>query len=323
MKKLYQWLETRETKGLFGVEVECEGDDLPAAPAGWIPVRDGSLRGHYPDQACEYVFDGAKNYAQSLLAVNRLCNAINERKPNFSFRTSVHVHVNLQDLTWNEVCTFIYTSILLENVLMRYCGENRNGNRFCLRSQDAEGFIDVAAQLFELGPRQIFRLNENNIRYSSINLASLSKYGTVEFRGMRGTSDYNVLKNWLSALNSIKQYAVNQKHIKSVNKDFVIKSPREFVMDILGDVFPHFDNENIVGDVRLAHSLSIELPYCFNEIVEEEDKKKAPKPVEFKLPPAPIFNRNDVRREAVIFNHRIDEDLLEEEMLNGPVREEF
>lgn len=109
MQKVYMLLNKPRKAGLLGVEVEVETlkgelprihDDL----AAWNVTHDGSLRG----ESAEYVF-----------------------KEPLGPRASVHVHVNVLEMTKQQLDNFLYSYLLLEDVLMSFCGEGREGNRFC------------------------------------------------------------------------------------------------------------------------------------------------------------------------------------------------
>lgn len=277
MKKLYELLQINKHDGLFGVEVECEGENLAPPPVGWKQEADGSLRGHYPDRSCEYVFNGPASLAASLRRIHSLGKALENSKLDFSFRTSVHVHVNVQELTWEQYLAMIYTSVIMENVLTKFCGDSRTNNRFCLRNEDAEQFLDVLDGLFKGGVRYLKRINQNDVRYSFINIAATTKYGSIEYRGMRGTVDREVLTPWIKALNNIRQFAIENNTPRKVHDLFVRSHPEEFAKNVLKDVFEYFNYPGLLEDMRRAFSLSLQLPYSFKEEVKQEIKPKNPR----------------------------------------------
>jgi hypothetical protein len=282
MKKLYELLRINKRHGIFGVEIECEGENLAVAPQGWLQENDGSLRGHFPDKSSEYVFNGPATLATSLKRIYALSKEMEVQgsKLDFSFRTSVHVHVNVQDLTWNQYLAMLYTSVLMENVLVNFCGDSRSNNRFCLRNEDAEGFVRTLRYVFMNGIKQLMRIDQNDIRYSFVNIAATLKYGSIEYRGMRGTLDKEVLSAWLRALNNIRQFAIDMQNPHNVHDFFVRSHPEDFAKEVLKDAFNELNYPGLVNDLRRAFSLTLELPYAYNKEREEgKVKPKRPEPI--------------------------------------------
>ena len=267
MKKLYELLGKAPSEGTFGVEIEVEGDNLCAPTQGWNITHDGSLRGRYPDQSCEYLFEKPETLATSIRMVHQLSEAmkVNRSRLDFSFRTSTHVHVNAQHLTYPQFLAFLYTSVLMENVLMNFCGDERINNRFCLRIQDAEFYVENLKELFR-DRNHALLINEDRLRYAAINIGSVPKYGSVEFRGMRGTLDKRVLTPWLKTLSAIREFAVNQNNPHNVHDLFVKNSPEEFVQMVVGEeLFNVLNYPGLKNDMRKAFSLSIELAHVYDE----------------------------------------------------------
>lgn len=266
MKKLYELLNQNEVKGMFGVEIECEGVNLPfPPPVRWRGENDGSLRGVFPHTKCEYVFKAPVSYALAVKNIENLNNSFERNRSvlNFSFRTSTHVHINVQDLTWGEYLAFIYTALLMENVLSRFCGEERENNRFCLRLQDAESFSNNLDRLFGGEVGDLFDISNEDLRYSFINLAATPKYGSLEFRGMRGTTDVEVLKVWLKALHNMKMFAKRVGSPCDVHDFLVEKHPSDFAKAVLRDVFEQLDFPELSKEVQRSFSLSLSLPYIY------------------------------------------------------------
>lgn len=280
--KLREFLELRKTDGLFGVELEIEGENLPDhLPAAWRLTQDGSLRGNFPTQAAEYVMIKPMSLASANLNIKRLTDHLQEvgAKPLFSHRTSLHVHVNCQELTWEEYSAFLYTSLLMERVLLNFCGKSRVGNRFCLRVTDAEGYLDDLRRLFRTGFRYFMTGggNVNKIKYSSINVAPSKEYGSVEFRGMRGTVDRQVITSWIEALNAIRSYAVALGSVEAVHSAFIKDDIHKFISDVLGAAYKDLSYKGMENDVRMCHSVLIELPYNVFKEKNEEIVNKAPR----------------------------------------------
>jgi hypothetical protein len=264
MKKLHEILNVPLCKGSLGVEIECEGKNLSVIDSPhWRTERDGSLRGNYPDCSAEYVMRKPVSDKQFPGILRKLIDHQAQAQFAFSFRTSVHVHVNAQELTEDELLAFLYACFLLEEPLMNFCGESRKANRFCLRIRDAEGYAETLNSLFENGFNQVRYLNGDRIRYSAINIHALTKYGSVEFRGMRGNMDPAVLVPWCNTLLSIRENARKLGSPAAVYNDYVSKPNIEFAKQMLGKHFDMFNYEGIEADINNSFSLTIDLPHTW------------------------------------------------------------
>lgn len=281
MKKVAEIFGLPKAEGNLGVEVEVEGENLkaliPTLNCPWKTENDGSLRGMFPTQAAEFVLYKPLVLEKAVDAVKYLSGVQKDATLKFSFRTSVHVHVNTTDMTGAQALSFIYVSLLLEELLMKFCGEERIGNRFCLRIQDAEGMIDTLSKVFEQGVEQLGGIPAELIRYSAINIASLPKYGSVEFRGMRGTLDIKVLTTWLTALDNIRKYSHTKSSPLDVYEEYAVTPYNEFVKNVLGDVYQEFLYPGFEGDIARSFSLTLDLPNYYHLVntVKEVKGKKA------------------------------------------------
>jgi hypothetical protein len=278
MTKLYEFLAKNKVNGDFGIEIECEGQNLPIIAAGsaWNQCDDGSLRGEYPLSRSEYVLRKPLNHAEAVKAVNYLVDLGkgNNSVFNFSFRTSVHVHVNVTDLTVNQYLNMVYTYFIIEESLIRYCGDERIGNRFCLRLRDAENIIQYLTSLFADTERTLYRLNLEELKYAAINLAATPRYGSLEFRGMSGNLNPEYISVWLKALGSLREFATKFKDPRSIHDYYLKVKPAKFLADVLQDSYRFFSYEDEVHDMNTNFSLTIDLPYAFKEFIPPKPVKQ-------------------------------------------------
>jgi hypothetical protein len=296
MKKLHEILNVPLCKGSLGVEIECEGKNLSVIDSPhWRTERDGSLRGNYPDCSAEYVMRKPVSDKQFPGILRKLIDHQAQAQFAFSFRTSVHVHVNAQELTEDELLAFLYACFLLEEPLMNFCGESRKANRFCLRIRDAEGYAETLNSLFENGFNHVRYLNGDRIRYSAINIHALTKYGSVEFRGMRGNMDPAVLVPWCNTLLSIRENARKLGSPAAVYNDYVSKPNIEFAKQMLGKHFDMFNYEGIEADINNSFSLTIDLPHTWKNRPKVDTSKVPWDANPFAPPPAPRRPRGIVQ----------------------------
>lgn len=278
MKKLFELLKLNQVKGDFGIEIEVEGKNLvPLEDGIWTTHDDGSLRGRFPDSRAEYIFAKPLPRKDVRKALDYLADHLKNAKLDFSFRTSVHVHMNVQQLTYPQYLNVIYTYLLLEEPFLNYCGKERKGNRFCLRLQDAEGLLDALNRLFaveRVGMPQLNAVAGDNIRYASVNLGATRTYGSLEFRAMRGNLNPEFIDTWVEALHRVREFAQKCEDPSEVFKKYAELEPKDFMVHVLGDIADKFIYARVVKDIQRSFSLSFDLPYAYSASLEEEKRKE-------------------------------------------------
>lgn len=194
---------------LYGLELELEGRNVAmdgAAVRGWTQHRDGSLRG----ESIEYVFANPAPYEDSQARVKSLFKKFHENKVALrnSYRCSTHMHINMGDKPVSKLFNMFVVFTIIEELLEAHmAGEGREGNLFCLMNRDAEQTIKLFSDSLEA---QSFAAFHNDLRYAAMNLASLNKFGTVEFRSMRGADDAESVQIWLTMLHELYDFVVNK-----------------------------------------------------------------------------------------------------------------
>jgi hypothetical protein len=234
MKTVFQEMGLRKKEdGLIGLEIEVEGNNLPVPKHYWETEQDGSLR---QGASAEYVLTKpAKDEDELMKALEYLedCYKVNKTKVIETVRAGVHVHINCQDLTIQQLYTLIILFLIFENVLVKWCGETREGNLFCLRASDAEWLLE---QLIEaLTNKKYFATFRNDhLRYAAINVKALTDYGSLEFRSMRSTKDLKVIHTWASLLAALKRASLEFKTPVEVIQRFSDQTPIRFIQKVLG-----------------------------------------------------------------------------------------
>ena len=306
---------------LYGIELEMEGNILPKVIPGpeWRVEHDGSLRG---EDNAEYVLRKPLSYEDSLKAFSKLVYYIDlvGEDPDPSRRTSTHVHVDCRGLHMEQLISFIVLFLTFEEFLVDWCGEERKGNLFSLQTKDAEGFYVALSSFLTTGTPQYL---SDNIRYSSINLAALGKYGSVEFRSLRGTLDKKVLGTWLSVLDRLRNLAEVYKNPLEVVYEMSVLGPDGFAAKVLGPHLKAFFKgrgkaQKLVGGIRRAQDIAFlyereDVKGFFNKVVEKPVKKGAKVVM---LEPDPFWMEDDPQQPIPI---RVDDlDVRQREaMLNG------
>ena len=222
--------------GSLGVEIEIEADNLPSAASVtnyWRLERDASLRG----ESGEYVLRAPLSETELGIALSQLKSAMDKAgtKIRPTYRAGIHVHVNVQDLTPKQLITFISSYFMLEEVLLSFCDKTRAGNHFCLRMSDASYTLDMITEAILSSNLQV--LDTEDLRYASLNITSLFKYGSVEFRALESTIDFEKVKAWAGVLNHLKEFAKTMDSPVDLLGRASERGFETFARDILG---PHY-----------------------------------------------------------------------------------
>lgn len=278
MKNVMSWFAIPHhlrTNGDVGVEIEVEGKNLPDVAKYWRRELDGSLRG---EENAEYVLS-------SPLPIGTLPTALKYLKLAYkksgavvddSVRAGVHVHVNVQGMNIVQLYNFITLYLVLEELLVKFCGPTREGNLFCLRACDAE-FLIVALKMAARTKRFRHLVNDD-LRYSSMNVKALGTYGSLEFRAMRGTEDFNLIEQWANMLVHLRESAKHFTDPTDIINGFSEGEAPGFLAQVLG---PHAETflgypgvgQALVRGMRLAQDVA----FCVDwQEFNEEEKEEVP-----------------------------------------------
>lgn len=189
-----------------GIEVEVEGiQGRDSWPFRWWTVKhDGSL-----SNGLEFVTEPVWGTAITE-ALNEMSELFKEEPPYLSFRTSVHVHVNVLDMEPSELEHFIKLYLFYEPALFRLHNDwNRYENIFCVPAKKSVRIQDAYAKLIRDVGRGSCRPNYVSSKYAALNPNSVSNFGTLEFRHMGGSADMDRVSQWINILLQMKVAALN------------------------------------------------------------------------------------------------------------------
>lgn len=268
-----------DEKNEIGLEIEMEGPNLfyMDLPNYWKEEEDGSLRGH----SMEYVLRRPvlrKDVAKVLDYLND-----NFKKNQFkllpSDRCGVHVHINCQQMEEAEVFNFLTLYFILEEVLTKYCGEDREGNLFCLRAADAEWLLE---QLYQAKMWGTFgNVAVDNLRYAAVNVCALNKFGSLEFRALRTPADVTKIGTWVELLTAVKDASLNFKSGKQMIEAVSKRGPMNFLRDIFKDEVRHLQFRGVENILLESARKAQPLAYAkFGSLAKKREagiKKKAMK----------------------------------------------
>ena len=214
--------------GLVGIEIETEVKEYTDYPAGfltdggcnarglqvwevplkdWIGNSDGSLRNF----GVEFIFKEPLDYEDTIKALRDF----GEKTKDIPFlegqpSTSVHAHLNFGPERLLTLANFIVVWTMYENLLLDFCGETRRSNLFASGIRTTEGIRDNYIRLFQsiekgMGNGVVF--TDGNVKYATLNLAALARFGSLEVRCFRGTTKVEEIIEWIGILNRLMEFS--------------------------------------------------------------------------------------------------------------------
>lgn len=224
------------TKGDIGIEIEVEGRSLPHEETAeetpyWKYAIDHSLRG---EDNGEYVLRKPIKFEEVPKALDSLWGLFAKYKSvlDDSNRTSVHIHLNCQNFHVNRLASFSALYFCLEEILTEWCGEYRVGNLFCLRSKDAPAIVSRIKTFIQRdGDTNI----SEHLHYAGFNIHSLSKFGSIEIRTLRGVKDPTIIQDWVDILQRLYDLSESFEDPRKICDMFSAEGPIDFFYAILGD----------------------------------------------------------------------------------------
>lgn len=266
---------------LIGVEVELENMLLDDGIISdyWKVVADGSLKnnGH------EFVFNQPLGGEDAVTALSELQDFImdNGYQPDISERTSVHVHIDIRDLNLEQYKNFIGLYLVFETSLFHYCGKGRDGNCFSVPWSKLDSTVFAFADARTNGKMYNMIGNLERNKYTSINLGSTGRFGSIEFRGHGGEWRKEKLLIWINLLLSLKKYILYNE----INWDELLPHISRigsipFTDNVFGAFAKYIDypqlEYDVIQGVRLAQDAvySKDIQNCYRGFGFDEDGER-------------------------------------------------
>lgn len=225
MQTLAKFLNKAPPPGSVGIEIEAELTDIPSAvlPPNWIGKTDGSLR-----HGREYVT--AKPMRRSSASIRKSLDAlmaiINPFVIKGSISASTHIHLNALNMRPLHVANLATLWWLLEPYVLDDCGDERKSSRY------ARGFYwdNMLRKRFKS-----FNFHDDE-RYRALNLSSIHRHGSIEYRSMRASFDPEAITKWIGFLCRL-QYDVAPSFVSPMHiLDSFVQSRNKdaFINNIVG-----------------------------------------------------------------------------------------
>jgi hypothetical protein len=324
---------------ILGIEVENEFKEEIDYPRvdHFKREHDNSLR-YY---GFEYVSKPLK-YADYRKRIENLCGRLFDKKvkPTNSIRTSIHVHFDVGRMNFIELLTFTCIYWTMEGWLSHFAGDHRKGNLFCLRLKDAFATSQYLESILRYYNITDSLLLSNDLRYASVNFAALRKFGTIEFRLMRGTLNADEIVQWVETLEAIRQFSLKFTSPRDFRNYFLDRiDARELPREILGqELFDQYlpfvtvDTQKTIREsfeecesLMTAHSYDFEKELKeLEEALAKQEKENAARAKKFYnynneliSPPSLNHEQMDIHQITDATGHMLHE------MIAAPVQEDI
>ncbi len=193
-----------------GVEFEYEGVhvSIERVKEGWTKYFKTHLERSLHDAGSEFVFSQPLFGADVIEAVTKMCEWARANKFKVSIRTGLHVHIDVRDLTRDQLVLLNMLYALFERAYYRIAGNNREENVFCMPWYKADHMQSHVININSAG-HNIKEASEalENEKYGGLNLDTLARFGSVENRIAQATTDEAWIFQWINVTMALKRAA--------------------------------------------------------------------------------------------------------------------
>lgn len=265
----------------IGVEFEFEKVNtfLPEDQAWtryWTIKRDGSLH----DAGMEFVFAQPWFGADAVNAIKFLTEHAKAKKYKATIRTGLHVHIDCRDMNLDELARLCTLYALFERAIYRYVGNNRDENVFCLPWYKADAVSLIANNIVSDNQFRSLKDRASDLaeeKYGGLNLDSLARFGSVEFRHALTTTDFDWIIRWINICLSFKKAACEIKQTPmEIIHSLSGQGVEAFAARVFGDLFkylyyPELENDVWMYGVETALQVCPEPTIAVNETVDRAE----------------------------------------------------
>lgn len=187
-----------------GVNIQDEHYNHTDHKTHYKIVSDASILGSNPAEIVSPILEG-KSGLNSLKIV---CDTLNEIGARVNRTCGVHVHLDAKNMTIEHWRNLYINYARLENIIDSFMPQSRraNNNSYC-RSIALMPRLEATILHCE-NSEQIRSYFAS--RYYKVNIESLRRHGTVEFRQHSGSIDFEKISMWLTFLQKLLAYSKNE-----------------------------------------------------------------------------------------------------------------
>lgn len=240
-----------DNRALLGIEIEVEncGAYTPIEYY-WSAKEDHSLR----NNGVEFTSIPLRGY-QVPYAIQYLKKQIMINNPNhdFSPRTSVHVHLNVRDMTWEQIKVLVMLYAVFERHFFTIAGTKRESSIFCVPLYKTDETYKIPNLENSCGQSK---------KYSALNLGTIigsedcPSYGTIEFRHLYGTLDEPTLYTWINNILMLRKASLKYSYDELLAIIHDMNTTSEYIR-LYNEVFGGFANNKKLVKYDFEHCVSM------------------------------------------------------------------
>jgi Putative amidoligase enzyme len=212
-----------EFENPMGANFMAEVRNLP-----WYTVkRDGSLR----DGGIEFVFIQPLYGEDVIDAITALDTFVKRHPLVTNHRTGLHVHLDVRDMEQEQLLKLFVLYCIFEKSIFDFVGNDRYNNNFAVPWLRHGAQMDTALMICTDSKtgQQYAKAIDDRVRYSALNLAALTKFGSVEWRQAQCTSDSQFVFKWVSLILAMKRAAMSgSTNTRDILQEFSNAGPLQF-----------------------------------------------------------------------------------------------
>ena len=227
----------------IGIEVELENvkskNTFAKSLEYWNVVNDGSLR----EEGAEFISFKVRG-ADIRNALEELRAAIKEYSPDVTAgpRTSTHIHMDVTSLDFDQLINLMCLYMIFEETLFEYIGHDRRDNNYCVPLYMSSALLTAISNNFfntlkekEANLRTKRMGFEEALKYSALNIGPAVRQGSIEFRHMYGTTDFDKVYDWINVIMCLKKYILSYTGTAQELIDSVCAKREQLLADVFED----------------------------------------------------------------------------------------
>lgn len=184
----------------------------------FVTHSDGSLR----HSGCEFVFNGPMAGSRILTALEIMEELSRVYGFSASYRTSLHVHLDMQDVRIPEdIDNYNVLYCIFERFLYKFVGKNRETSNYCVPWYMHPQHFQVYKKVLknhgatDAGVGLVSHLkNSKTFKYSGLNMFSLGDFGTIEHRQAPVDMQRDKIITWINILMRPKKWLLAHKNVQ-------------------------------------------------------------------------------------------------------------
>jgi len=239
---------------LLGIEVEVENiKHALTLDYYWKMKEDNSLR------------NNGREFTSIPLRAHQVENALNylsaaltaKNTPDFSARTSIHMHLNVRDIGWEQIKVLILLYALFERHFFHIAGTKRETSVFCVPLYKTNTLTHLHS--LHTGEMKWHKYNAINAG-TILGNDDVPRFGTIEFRHLYGTLNKEIIINWINNILCLRLASNNFRLLELETKIKQLNTTSEYLglyRKIFGDLcnvrqMTKEDFEHCVSTTKLA-----------------------------------------------------------------------